>query len=216
MDFPSVEAQLNDLPTTFTRPTAWYTQLIDSVSMGLCRFTLGEDATLAQVSAFDLAIDGWLDLWGLLWGVPRNDEEANSTYATRIQRTVLAWVGTLPAMQAWVNFYASGGTVTENPSGLGYVLNLPPSMTLSQIINFLRSFNRIRPAGVPFTLYQAAGGPYLGTTEHLGQGAMIGAYLSPGETGASLPIGAGTPNAAPLIPTLYLTDPTINPPGAPS
>ena len=126
MDFPSVEAQLNDLPTTFTRPTAWYTQLIDSVSMGLCRFTLGEDATLAQVSAFDLAIDGWLDLWGLLWGVPRNDEEANSTYATRIQRTVLAWVGTLPAMQAWVKFYASGGTVTENPSGLGYVLNLPP------------------------------------------------------------------------------------------
>lgn len=213
MDFPAVEGQLNDLPNTFTRPTAWYTQLIDSVTMELSQFTLGEDATFTQVSSYGLAIDGWLDLWGLLWGVPRNDNEANSTYATRIQRTVLAWVGTLPGMRAWVNFYAPGGSVTENPDGLGYVLVLPSAMTLAQIIAFLASFNRIRPAGVPFTLFQSGSGPFLGTTEHLGQGILVGAYLPAGEVGSTLPIGAGTPNAAPLIPTLYMTDPTINPVG---
>lgn len=211
MDFPAVEAQLNDLPDTFRRPMAWYTQLVDSVSMALCRYTLGEDATFTQVSSYGLATDGWLDLWGLLWGVPRNLEEANAAYETRVQRTVLAWVGTVPAMQAWLNFYAPGGTITENTNGLGYTLDLPATMTLPQIVAFLVSFGRIRPAGVPFVIHQSAGGPFLGTTEHLGQGIVVGAYLSAGAGGMGLPIGAGTPNAAPLLPTLYMTDPTINP-----
>lgn len=215
MDFPADEAQLNDLPSTFTRPTPWYTQLIDSISVELSQFTLGEDATFTQVSSYGLAVDGWLDLWGLLWGVPRNNGEANSTYATRVQRTVLAWVGTLPGMQAWVNFYAPGGSVTENSNGFGYLLVLPSSMTLVQIMAFLHSFNRIRPAGVPFTLFQSGSGPFLGTTEHLGQGILVGAYLPSGANGTTPPIGSGTPNAAPLIPTLYMSDPTINPVGQP-
>ena len=68
----------------------------------------------------------------------------------RIQRTVLAWVGTLPALKAWVNFYAPGGSVFENPSGLGYTITLPAAMTAAQVQAFLLSLNRIRPAGVPF------------------------------------------------------------------
>lgn len=210
MDFPAVLAQLNDLPNTFKRQGAPYTQLMDSLASSLSLFTSGDDAVFGQVTSFGAALDGWLDVWGLLFGVARNANESNSVYETRISRTVLAWVGTVPAIQAWLNFYANGGTITEN-AGLGYVLTLPNSMTTNQVVTFLISLNRIRPIGVPFTIFQIGTGLFLGTEEFLGTGAVMGTYLAGGSTPLTLPIGATTLNTQPILPDLYLTDPTLNP-----
>jgi hypothetical protein len=211
MDLPSVLARLNDLPRTFKRQGPPYTQLIDSIGWQLALFTLSADTTSQRALTFSPALEGWLDVWGLLWGVPRQQNEANSSYATRIVRTVLAWVGTLPAIQAWLNFYAPGGTVTENLPGLGYAITLPANMTLAQITAFLLSLNRIRPAGVPFIISQVVGGITLGTDIFLATGAPKGAYLSMAVNAIPLPIGATTNNTVPLLPSTYFDDPTLNP-----
>ncbi len=214
MDFPATLAVLNDVPSTFKRVGAPYAQLIDSLASTLSQFTLGEDATMTQVASFVGAVDGWLDVWGMLFGVPRNQGEANSTYATRVQRTVQAWVGTLPGIQAWLNFFAPGGSVTEN-AGLGFTLLLPSNMSVGQVSAFLVSLARIRPAGVPFTIQQVGAGLFLGTEAFLGTGSVIGSYLTAGTQAVTLAEAATTFSSQPLLPTLYLADPTINPSLAP-
>jgi hypothetical protein len=213
MDLPTVLARLNDLPSTFQRPVAPYTQLIDSIGLELAEFTVAADATSVQVAAFGNALDGWLNVWGLLWNVPRQQNESDSIYSIRIVRTVLAWVGTLPALQAWVNFYAPGGSVAENPSGLGYAITLPGSMPSSTIAAFIFSLSRIRPAGVPFTVSQTGIGIYLGTETFLGTGAPKGAYLASGLIPIPLTINPSTPNSVPLLPTLYFETPGLESPG---
>ena len=207
MDFLTVLARLNDLPNTFKRVGPPYTHLIDSVADALTLFTQGSDATSAQFLSISNALDGWLDVWGLLWGVPRIANEANATYATRIGRTVLAWVGTVPAIQAWMNFYAPGGTIAENASGLGYVLTFPATMTVAQVNSFVMTLLRIRPAGVPFTIFLQGNGVYSGDSAFLGTDD----YLSSGTTLLPYPGGPCTPNTVPLLPSLLFEDPTLNP-----
>lgn len=215
MDFPTVLARLEDLPSTFRRDGPPYSQLIDSIASAIAIFTNSSDATSVQVQSFPAATDGWLDVWGLLWGVARNEGEANVPYATRITRTVLAWVGTLPALQQWAIFYAPGASVSENADGLGYTFTLPPSMTSAQVATFLQSLNRIRPAGVPFLATQVGGGLFVGTVEFLGTGNTPGNYLSSSVNDVTAAIPISTPNSVPLLPTLLFTDPTINPSYAP-
>lgn len=209
MDLPAVLATLNDLPNTFKRPGVWYTQLMDVLAVSLAIYTNGEDATMAQVTAYDNVSGGWLDVWGLLFGIPRLAGEPDVVYQPRIKNTITAWVGTVPAVQFWLSLYIPGGTVQENPGG-GYNISVPGSFTLAQIQAFLVSFNRIRPVGVPFTISQAGLGLYLGTEEFLGDGMVVGNYLTALSTPVGLVLSASTPNAVPLLPTLLLTDPTIN------
>lgn len=210
MDFKAVLGILNDLPPTFKRPNPPYIQLMDSQASALAFWTLGTDGLVQQVS-FASAVDGWLDCWGLLMGIRRVANEGNGPYATRLNETVLAWVGTLPAIQRWLNLFAPGGTVVENASGLGYAITLPAGMTAIQIAAFLSGLNRIRPAGVPFTLQQQADGLYLGTDVFYGGGMVAGSYLVSGAIPVNSFLGAVTDSAQPLLPTLLLTDPTINP-----
>jgi hypothetical protein len=210
MNFSDVQAQLNDLPSTFTRQGAPYTQLIDALSTGLAGFTVGTDGVMSQVASFGMAQGGWLDVWGLLFLVPRNQNEGDRPYALRISETVLAWVATGPAIQAWITLFAPGGTVTENLPNVGYRLTLPATMSLAAIAQFLQNFNRIRPDGVPFTLQQASGGLYLSTEAFLEMGMMQGSYLAEPTSGQALAIAATTNNAQPMIPAIYLTDPSIN------
>ena len=210
MDFSSVQAILNDLPPTFTRPGAPYTQLVDAETGALVAYTLGADGMAAQAASFANAQDGWLDVWGLIAGVPRQDGEANAPYATRIGETLLAWVGTLPALQQWLDLFAPGGQVAENLTGLGYSVTLPGSMTAAQAAAFIATLNRVRPAGVPFSLNGGNNGLFLGTVNFLGEGRTQGAYLSTGASAAAPDLSPMTNNAAPLLPTLYLTDPSLN------
>jgi len=210
MNFPAVLATLSDLPDTFKRQGPPYTQFIDSLADSLALYTLGADATFAQATSFVNAIDGWMDIWGLLFGIPRDINEANALYRTAIQSTVLAWVGTVPALQAWMNLFAPGGVVVENTGGVGYVLLFSGATTLAQIQSFLRLFNRIRPAGVPFQIQQAGLGLYLGTEEYLGDGRVVGNYLT--SLASSVPFGLppSTPNAVPLLADLLLVAPILN------
>jgi len=210
VNFDEVMATLSDLPSTFTRSTAWYTQLIDSLAAALTFYTQNADATMDQVANFTNAWGSWLDVWGLLFGFPRLDGEPDITYSARIQNTLLAWVGTVPAIEAWLALYVTGTTVTENSPGSGYALTFPGSVTLAQIRTFLVSFNRIRPVGVPFSMQQAGLGLYLGTDEFFGDGRVVGNYLTASSTPVGLNIAASTPNSAVVLPTLLLTDPSLN------
>ena len=215
MDFSAILATLNDLPTTFTRPAAWYTQLVDAMGCETALETEGGDDTINQAINFGNAQDGWIDIYGLLMGIPRNAGEGNIPYSARVEATLSAWVGTVPAVQVWLSLFALGGTVAENLSGLGYIITFPSTMSLTQIANFLASFNRIRPIGVPFTAIQGGGALYLGTIEYLGGGITLGTYLSAGASPSTSSLGANTLNAQPLLPTLFMTDPLLNPSLAP-
>lgn len=213
MNFDSVLAQLNDLPPTFRPAGNPYAQIVGSLASSESLYTDGADATMLQAISFSNAIDGWIDVYGLLFGVPRNDNEGNIPYALRIAETVLAWVGTLPAIQMWINLFAPGGSVTENASGLGYALKLPSGMSAAQATVFVASLGRIRPVGVPFTVQQLGTGLYLGTEGFLGDGTVLGAYLTGGGGAVPPPLNPTTPSAQPLIPDLFLVDPNLARPG---
>lgn len=212
MDMLAVIATLNDIPDTFRRQGPPYTQFIDSLAEALSLYTLGSDATFDQATSFSSATDSWIDIWGLLFGVPRAQNGDNATYKAYIQALITAWVGTVPAIQTWMNLFAPGGTVVENISSPGYALSFSGVTSLAQIQAFLRLFNRIRPAGVPFQIQQAGLGLYLGTEEFTSDGRVVGNYLTSLSSSVPLALAASTPNATPLLPTLLVTDPTVNPP----
>lgn len=220
MDVSAVRATLTDLPTAFLRqPGGWFDQLMDALSFETALGTLGTDDTVTQVQSFTDAQDGWLDIWGMLAGLPRNANEGNAPYATRINQTITAWVGTLPAIQMWLNLFAPGGTVADNQSGMGYTISTPAGMTVAQINTFLASLDRIRPAGMPFSVYQNVGGLYLGTSEFTGTGTVMGAYLTAGTSTLPLQLSPFTNSMGPLLPDLYfiapILNPSMNPPAAP-
>ena len=211
MDFSAVLAQLNDLPLPFKRPIPPYTQLIESLAAAMARSTIGMDGTVNMVQDFDNALNGWMDVWGELFGLLRNTDEGDSTYHDRISATILAWVGTLPALQKWMTLFAYDGTATDNLPAVGYQLIFSAVMTTAQIQAVVASLNRIRPAGVPFTVMQKSLGLYLGTVNFLGEGRMPGSYLGGGLVSVPSGMGPLTNNSQPLVPDLMFTDPTLNP-----
>ncbi len=209
-----VRAQLNDLPPTFKRDQDLYRQIIDMESMPLGRHVGALYGIMAQLN-FQNAKYSWIDIWGLLFNVPRQTGEADSIYRTRISQTLLAWVGTIPGLIVWTGFRLGvAATVEEWSPGPGYSITIPSSLTAQQINNYLEGLNRIRPAGVPFRLYLQTSGLYVGTIEFLGDHKVTGAYLSAGTTAYALSISSSTVNAQPVLPRFYFVDPTLNPPGA--
>jgi hypothetical protein len=212
MDVSTVITQLNDLPPTFTRPGVIYAQLIQSTATGLSIYTDATEEVEKESYTFADANYGWLDVWGLLFGITRNANEADYTYRNRIQKTLEAWVGTLPAIVDWGNFILDTTiTVTENTPYFGYVISLPGSATIAQTNAFVSSLSRIRPAGVPFQIAQKSAGGFLETINYFGAPRVTGAYLNEASTYVPLAIGPVTINAVPLLPSLYLTDPLLNP-----
>jgi hypothetical protein len=209
---PSVNTlqQLNDLPSTFKRPGAPYTQLIDSFNAALSRFTNGIDGTLAQT--FNTAQYGWLDVWGEIFNIQRVANESDSTYRVRIVLTLLAWVGTVPALEQWgIEMLGAPITVSENVGSVGYSLTLPGTLTNTQVTAFLMSLVRVRPAGVPFTIVQAQIGLYLDTINYLDAYEPVGAYLTDDGSATAPLVAALTNSTVPLLPEFYFQDPTLNP-----
>jgi hypothetical protein len=214
MDFANVQQQLNDLPPTFKRPGAPYTQIIDAQSAGLTRYCDAATGLSAQTQ-FQNAVYGWLDLWGLLFGIPRLPQESDAHYKNRIQYEVNAGAGPQNAIAQWIQVvWGVSATIQEQPlPGVGYSITFNASLTTAQIIQILISIGRIRPAGVPILNIGVVGiGTYLDTINFLEVQRVTGQYL----TGGTVPVGALLPgpctnNAQPLIPDLYLTDPTLNP-----
>lgn len=212
MDFTAVQEQLNDLPDTFKRQDQTYLQIVDAMTALLYRFTQGSDATSAQLD-FGNATYGWIDVWGLLLGIPRMTNEANQFYTARIAYEVLAGGGPPLQIQKWILIvYRVAAVVTENFPNVGYTITFPSSVSPSQAQQIVAGLGYVRPAGVPITGILVQGiGTVLETVDFLGAGAVVGAYLGGSLVPVPLSMGAATNNAVPIIPTLFLTDPTLNP-----
>jgi len=214
MNFAQVQQVLNDLPATFLRQGAPFTQLTDSLTDGEALYTQAADGILAQ-TGFAIAGAGWLDLWGLLFGVPRESNEADSFYRSRIVFTVTSGNGTALGIQLWILIvWRVQVTVTENLPNLGYTVTFPATVTQAQIQQIMAALGRIRPAGVPITgVFALSGAAVLQTVNFLSAPRVTGAFMSSNSESAPLGVSipAATNNAQPLIPDLYLTDPTLNP-----
>lgn len=215
MDFASVQATLNDLPFTFRKTTAPYTQLVDAWSSMLALFTDGVDGTMDQALpsglTFSSAIGGWIDVWGLAFNIGRLPTESDYIYRARILAILSAIVGSVPAIQIWIALYAPGGSVAENLPAAGYTITLPAALSALQTMQFFDGLQYVRPVGVPIALLSQSGGLYLGTVDFAGLDDTEGSYLAGGTAGAPLSIPAVQDNAQPAVPDLYLTDNFLNP-----
>lgn len=214
MDFEAVQTQINDLPATFKRLGNPFQQWIDALTAELARNTNASDAVLQQIDLFVNAQFGWLDIWGLLFDIPRLNNEADGPYRARIQYNVLAGAGPPVAIAKWIKaVWRVDVTVVENLPNLGYTIEFPATVSDTFAITILASLVRIRPAGVPITGTSRAGvGLYLNTVNFLDAPNVTGAYLSASGIDQGAPaIGPATNNAQPAMPETFLVDPTINP-----
>ena len=215
MNFASVQATLNDLPYTFRKTTTPYTQLVDAWSVMLALFTDGVDGTIAQTlppgTTFLDAVGGWIDVWGLAFNIARLPAESDHLYQARVLQLLSAIIGSAPAIQIWIGLYAPGGSVSENLPAVGYTIRLPSAMTDLQNTQFFGGLQYVRPVGVPISFVAATTGLYLGTIDFAGLDTVQGSYLAGGAAGTASLLPAVQNNALPQIPTLFLTDPTLNP-----
>lgn len=213
MNYATVRAQLLDLPKTFLRPGLPFLQWIDALTAGMFRDTAGVDGISQQISNFGNARFGWLDIWGLLFNVPRQANEADAAYKARIAYEVTAGAGTPVGIAYWIlKLWGVNATIQENLPAVGYNIEFQGSLTTSQITAILISLGRIRPAGVPFTVNSASSaGLYLNTVNFTNAPKVTGAYLAGSSGTADLGLGPATNNAAPILPTLFLQDAILNP-----
>lgn len=231
MDFQDVQQQLTDLPRTFLRQTVPFTQWLDSLTAMLTRDTGALDRLLEQIQSIANARFGWLDTWGLLFGIVRQSNEADQFYRARIIYEVNAGGGPAVAIAKWIKaVWRVDAQITETLGQVGYNVVFQTVITVPQAIQILQSLARVRPAGVPILSIfipgsvgpgGTGGGLFLDTINFLDLAPDVtGAYLvdvgGGGGGGGATPIGnfglsAATNSAQPILPDLLLTDPTLNP-----
>lgn len=209
MDWNAVASQLSDVPRTFQRSGTTYQWLMNAYTAGLLRYTSAADGTNTQLS-FQTAVGNWLDVWGNLFNIARNNGEADGVYAKRIQFLLTRGKGTLVAIAQFIQTAENiSATVTEQSPGYTIQLGSQSTSFYAQIASDLKY---VRPAGVPFLPFQVLrGGLYLGTVDYLGVHKVTGAYLTTPVTPVTPVMSATTNNSTPLLPTTFLTDPTLNP-----
>lgn len=210
MDFNTVQQRLGDLPTTFLRQGNVFAAWEASQAYQLSQYTYGADSIIPQTS-FSSANYGWLDVWGELFDILRNNNEGNQTYQNRISFTLQSPVGTLYAIKAYSTFYFGyPTTVTENTSGVGYTITIPNLPSLSGMPQYLINLERIRPAGIPFSVIQTFESNFLNTFQYVGGQNWAGAYLGGGNINILTTIPEPITNSQPLLPSILLTDPSLN------
>lgn len=220
MDWNAVSYQLGDVPRTYKRSGLTYTWLNNSFVSGLHRYTNAVDGIMSM-AVFSNATGKWLDVWGQLFGVGRLNSETDSAYNNRITQTLLLLKGTPLAIISFVqltfgltasvieNLFNADGTAMTEPS---WNLKFGSAFPESQYNQLAQTLAFVRPAGVPFSpFYVLGGGLYLGTLNYLGRARVTGSYLGNPQAPFNFTIPATTNNALPLLPTLFLTDPTLNP-----
>lgn len=216
MQFSDVLAQRATLPSTFTRSGSPYNLLANSKAAALARFTGAVDGLINQIQSMSNAYGVWLDAWGKLWSIPRNTNEKDSDYLSRISAILLAGRGSPAAIELFI-LIAFGITVSVTEDFTACTWNLvfsaPPNN--QQLANIAASLPYVRPAGVPVLSEESGkGGLYLGTVNYLGAPRTTGAYLeTPQGAVDTTTQSAFTNNSTPLLPTLFLTDPFLNPSG---
>ena len=215
MQFADVLAQLNTLPSTFTRTDPTFASIQAAKAAGLFRYTNASDGITAQVQAFSNAYGVWLDAWGKLFVIPRNANERDDLYMHRISAVLIAGRGTPVAIEQFV-FDTTGvtATVTEDLVNCAWSLQLGQPLSAQGFQDLVDNLKFVRPAGVPFLKAQSVqrGGLYAGSVDYTNAPRVTGAYLkTPVQTADTAKLSAYTNNSVPLLPTTFLTDPTINP-----
>jgi hypothetical protein len=220
MNFQQIQTILNDLPATFRRPGNPFLQYIDALVSALTRGGIAADGVAAEGTDFSQAQYGWLDTWGLLFNIARQQNQRDANYSNQIAYTVNVSGGPPVQIIRWLSVvFGITVEISENIPGVGYSLLFPPVVTTPQLVAMILSIAYVRPAGVPFTVLVESGGgagggagTYLTTINFLDAPRAAGAFLAGGSgTLQDLGIGPSTNNAQPLLPDLFLIDPTLNP-----
>lgn len=213
MQFSDVLTQLNTLPDTYLRPGSTFAAIQGAKAAALFRFTNAADGTTAQASSFSNATGVWLDVWGKLFGLFRNEGESDGTYSNRITATMVSGRATPAAIVLYVqlaNGYAA--SVVEDFGNTSWSLHLAQPVSNAQFNQLLQNLIYVRPAGVPVSAQaETKGGTYMGTINYHAAARVTGAYLKTPLQQQTITLSAYTNNAVPLLPTTFLSDPTINP-----
>lgn len=206
-----VQTQLLDLPPAFKRPGTVFSAIYSSLAAGESIYTLASDG-VASAQSMPTSLNGWLAVWGEILGLPKNPNESDFFYSIRIQKTLLAPVGTPYGIQVWSQFILGNPNVivTENLAMGGYTITFPETLTATSVQNWLTNLNRIRPAGVPFNLLAQTNPLMIGTYSYIGAPGFAGSYLGFGVTAYPLDIDASTQNIQPLVSETLLSDPILN------
>lgn len=213
MQWANIQSQLENLPGTYLRQGTTFEWLQNSYIYGMERFCNAMDGTMAQLT-FNNAQWRWLDTWGILFGVERNNNETDEHYRTRITNTVQAYHGTPNAIVAYMaDSLGLNATVAENFNDPAWFFTLQSLIPTSEYNSLATQLATVRPAGIPFNpMYVLSGGIVLNTINYLSSAPKVtGAYLGSPTTAFYFSIPSSTNNTRPQLPTTYLSDPTLNP-----
>ena len=208
MDTPAILKQLTDLPGVFKPGDATYNAVISSILSSLNDLGATTDSLQEQLS-FPTANAGWLDLWGNFFGIPHNSAEADATYSSRIQETLLGWASTVAGIGKYIEtVYGISVTITENLTNGGFTITFSEPLTNVLYNEIALGLNHIRPAGVPFLPLQVvSGGMFLTTDFFLGMSTAGGAYLASPTEDFNPPIPSNTNAWRGNIPSPYFSFP---------
>jgi hypothetical protein len=211
MQFKATKTRLDDLPQTYKRLGAGYQAFDLSQAAALFRYTNASDGLMSQL-VFKQAIGPWLDVWGKLFNIPRNSNESDDSYVNRITSTLLAGRCTPNAIIIFLQSIGIEATIEEDFVHCAWHLSFTAPLTQDQFQSLAVNLGAVRPAGVPFLPFQVIqGGMYIGTVDFLNAPKVTGAYLDSPLNGFTPTIAQATDNSVPLLPTLWLSDPSLNP-----
>ena len=213
MQWADINYQLGDLPDTYKRSGATYEWVMNSLTAALDRYTNSSNSIISM-STFANAQGKWLDFWGqLLGGIARLNEQTDADYMALITQTILDGKGPPVAILDYVNLiYGIKASITENFPNVGWFLKFGSSFPQSSYNQLALTLGNVRPAGVPFTpFYVLGGGLYLNTINYLGRDRVTGSYIGQPVTAFNFTIPNSTNNVTSSLPTLFLSDPSVNP-----
>ena len=213
MQWADIAYQLGDLPDTYKRSGPTYEWVMNSLTAALDRYTNSSNSIISM-STFANAQGKWLDFWGqLLGGISRLNEQTDEDYMALITQTILDGKGPPVAILDYVSLiYGIKANITENFPNVGWYLKFGSSFPQSEYNQLALTLGNVRPAGVPFTPFKILGGGlFLGTVNYLGRDRVTGSYIGLPVTQFNFTIPNSTPNVVSELPTLFLSDPTINP-----
>ena len=213
MQWADINYQLGDLPDTYKRSGPTYEWVMNSLTAALDRYTSSSNG-IVSMTTFANAQGKWLDFWGqLLGGIARLNEQTDADYMALITQTILEGKGPPVAILDYVKLiYGIKASITENFPSVGWYLKFGSSFPQSQYNQLALTLGNVRPAGVPFTPFKILGGGlFLGTINYLGRDRVTGSYIGQPVTAFSFQIPNSTNNVTSSLPTVFLSDPTVNP-----
>lgn len=212
MQWADVLARLSDLPDTFLRQGPNFTAFQAALTNGLHKFTNSVDGAVNQAQATQ-AIGKWLDVVGRARNMPRYNGEPDATYLARIAYLLNTPGGPPNAILGLLAIIGqtASPTLTESFATCSWSIGVNAGISTTKQAQLTNALGYVRPAGVPYQINVSRGGLYLNTLNYLGRPRVTGAYLVSSTNSLPLNMSSNTNNAINLLPTTYLTDPTLNP-----